>query len=199
MTIACEAVVVTYTYLMASPPKLRLIQGGPRPQAIIGSIRLYLGGQQEKPPFDPEIQVVEEDTWQVLSADNVAHEVDEHPIRLMTALIDQQPLAIGQVLKGRKCWRLVTTDFDQQISCRTEWIQLALNNLFSELQLQSISSLAMALPGVEHGYVQTADSVALLLDAIVQHQDKLECQMWLSVEPDNLPLINRQMASYLHE
>lgn len=184
---------------MASPPKLRLIQGGPRPLATLGSVRLYLGGQLEKPPFDPKIQAVEEDTWQVLSADNVAHEIDEHPIRLMTALIDQQPLTIGQVLIGRNCWRMVTTDFDQQTSCRTEWIQLALKNLFDELQARSVPSLAMVLPGVEHGYIKTADSMDLLLDAIVEYQDTLACQLWVSVDDDSLPALKRQVALLARE
>lgn len=47
---------------------------------------------------------------QVLSADPAIRETDEHPIRLVTSLIDQQPLSVGEVFTSGHSWKAVIAE-----------------------------------------------------------------------------------------
>jgi hypothetical protein len=182
---------------MSNPPKLRLIHGGQRPTITLGSFQIYLVSESIDPSFDIDVQVVEEDTWQVLSADTTAREIDEHPIRLMTELIEQKPLAVGDVHISGPRWRVVIVDFDQEPVCQPAWLRLSLKHLFERVEEQDIRSLSMPLLGIQHGHIPVNDSLALLLDTISPLQLEVDCRIWLTVPQDSLAVARKKLLSVI--
>ena len=74
-------------------PVLRVLQGGRSP--VRGEIVAAL---EQHPPFLVEARVYEEDRWLVLSSPLEPQAVEEHPIRLMTALWVAEPQSPGSVV-----------------------------------------------------------------------------------------------------
>ena len=76
---------------------LRLIDGGLHRETSFGHLRI-VAAPENAAPFEVEAIAFEEDTWLVMSADPKICEPQEHPIRLMTDLIETQPEPVGSVL-----------------------------------------------------------------------------------------------------
>jgi hypothetical protein len=166
---------------MTEPPNLQLIHSQQNRPIKLGNIEIICGAEISKVPFPVGVQVIEEDTWQILSADNQASVSDEHPIRLMTGLIDQQPLPAGNlVIKGNH-WQAVIMDVDQSPACRRDWIVAIYRQIFEQVLNDNISEISLPLLGVRHECVEMSDSLAMLVDSIKLLQGGSLLRIWLKL------------------
>jgi hypothetical protein len=159
--------------------RLRVIPGGPPPGIELGPYALWLA-PPERPPFEPRVRVLEEDTWRILSAPAEASLRQEHPIRLMTAVYDDAPAAPGSVLVGRRGWQAVVYDLDAEPICREQWVADALANILEKARRLGYPSLALPLLGTTHGGLPAERVLALLIAALVSAQQPTTLRrLWL--------------------
>jgi len=166
-----------------TPSGLRLIRGGLQREISIGSLRI-VAGPEDKPPFIVDAVAAEEDTFLVLSADTRIREPDEHPVRLMTRLIETRPETPGSVLvKGGRPLRLfaIIHDFNEEPSWREEWIGSALEGIFREMESRRLGSIALPLLGTLHGSFEEKSFVMLLGYILKRISHSHLKQLWLIV------------------
>lgn len=180
---------------MSGPPILQVIKGGKSDDFRIGSVRLTCGDSETSPAFTVDVQVVEEDTWQVISADPTIREIDEHPIRLMTGLIDQKPLTIGDVVVKGKRWHVVVYDFDQEPICRREWVETALQQVLNTAENNKVSAIAIPLLGCAHDCLTWDQSLGLLIDLLQKTSTASLQRVWLTVDASHLDAVRGQFQA----
>lgn len=178
---------------MGIPPNLRVINGGKSDGIQIGTVVVTIGDSETGPVFTADAQVIEEDTWQVLSADADLREVDEHPIRLMTALIDQEALSIGDLVMRGKRWYVVIYDFDQEPICRREWVETALIRLLGHACERRLSSMAMPLLGCAHDCMEWKESLELLIGLLQQTPLGSLRHIWLEIPESHLIEVQQRL------
>jgi O-acetyl-ADP-ribose deacetylase (regulator of RNase III) len=128
----------------------------------------------------------EEDTFLVLSADPVVRDPKEHPVRLMTRVIETQAEAPGSVIvKGGSPLRLlaIVHDLSQEPSWREEWIASALDAIFREAESRKLQSIALPLIGTKHGSLEKRRFVVLLRHALERTLPRYLKRLWLII-PD---------------
>lgn len=153
-------------------------------------------------PFDVDAIVFEEDTWLVLSADPKACEPEEHPIRLMTELIEAQPEPVGSVLiKGRNPTRFlaIVHDVDQDPTWREEWVESALKEILRLAEHRSLRSVKLPLLGTLHGRLEKQRFVVLLGRALAQATFNHLKSLWLVAPAEACPDIIDSLGSMMGE
>ncbi|MGD2082650.1 MAG: hypothetical protein PVF91_06775 [Chromatiales bacterium] len=160
-------------------PHLRLVPGGRHTPVQIAGIEV-VSSPAGDPPFPVDTRIVEEDTWRLLSPDPALRPTTEHPIRLMTDLVHDEPAAPGTVLVGRHRWRAVVYDLDRQPICRPEWVAAALGRLLALARERGRRSLALPLLGCRHGPLSWQESLGLLLEALAASGPPPE-RIWVQV------------------
>jgi hypothetical protein len=164
----------------------------------VGKHRLHLI-RKGTPEIPAEITVVEDDTWQLMSAENHLAAYSEHPVRLMTELIDQKPVSTGTVLRRNNHWKIIIYDLDKDPISRTEWIELAFINLLSETRKPVISSLSMPLPGCSHGPVNAQDSLEIVINSLAKWQSEQPLLTHLVCSPEQYEsLCNNLQSLFSH-
>jgi len=165
--------------------ELRLIRGGHHFEMSLGSIRI-VAAPKDSPPFQVDAVAAEEDTFIVLSADPVVREPKEHPIRLMTRVIETRPEKPGSVLvKGKRPLRLlaIVHDLNQEPSWREEWIASALDGIFREAEDRRLRSIALPLIGTLHGSLEKQRFAVLLRYALERTSPRHLKRLWLVIPP----------------
>lgn len=166
-------------------PSLRLIHGGLHRRVHIGRLRLA-AAPETAPPFEVEAVVEEEDTHLVLSAPVALPEDPEHPIRLMTALLEEHGEEPGSVIarKGRPLRLLaVVHDLSAEPTWREDWVETTLENVLCETGRRRICSLALPCLATRHGRLEPQRFVVLLRQALVRHAPDSLQRLWLIVPP----------------
>ena len=134
-------------------------------------------------PFPVQAMAVEDDTAHVLSArtDTVREPVD-HPIRIMTALHDDEPRQPGGiVVKGRQpFWMLAMVhDFDQQPSFNVSWVSSALDAVLDACEARQVRALGLECLGVRHGTLDVVRFRTLLDERLDTRQLRFLRAIWL--------------------
>lgn len=157
-----------------------MIQGGRDRTWQFGGLQVWIAVAHE-PPFFPDYELIEEDTWRVLGAGRKFHEVKEHPVRLMTGVIDQAAMETGTCFRrGRRVF-MVMHDIEQDPVCRTEWIEAALARAFRCVDRQQGVTLSMQAPGIEHGHLALANSLEVLTGALRCAECEHLGRVWLQL------------------
>jgi len=162
------------------PVVLNLIPGGRRTDFWVNKVRLA-ASPAEHPPFATEAVVLEEDTYLVLSAEAVVRQTDEHPIRLMTALFDQQPLEPGCVVVRGNRLLAVVHDLDRDPTCCEQWVSQALQACLEQADQLGVRSLALPLLGSVHGRLPYTLSLKLIIEALSAASFHALRRIWLIV------------------
>jgi hypothetical protein len=176
--------------------RLRLVRGGSPPSIALGPFALRVA-PPEQPPFEPRVRVLEEDTWRILSAPAEASPRQEHPIRLMTAVYDDEPAAPGSVLVGHRGWLAVVYDLDAEPICREQWVADALAKVLEKARRLDCTSLALPLLGTTHGGIARERGLALLVDAL-RHADGQPSalrRLWLQAPAAECPVLALALGS----
>ena len=159
-------------------------------------MQLICCSDEEKSAFIAEAEIVEEDTWQLMAADITARETDEHPIRLMTSLIDQKPLTPGEVIIRRNEWRAVIFDLDAEPPCTPEWIRKALQHISHLLVSNAISSISLSLPGIRYSCLGWQTSINLVLAELVQASNQIPLVICLYIPSNYLDSVTRELEKH---
>jgi hypothetical protein len=129
-----------------------------------------------------------------MSAEPKIGDLQEHPIRLMTDLLEAQPKSVGSVMvQGRNPIRFmaIVHDVNQDPTCREEWVQCALNEIFREAERRKLRALGLPLIGTLHGKLVTQRFAGLFSLALLQASLKHLRRVWLIAPvPTNAEIIN---------
>jgi hypothetical protein len=170
-----------------------MIPGGLQSQTVFASIRI-IAAPEESPPFEIDAIAFEEDTWLVMSADPKIVDPPEHPIRLMTDLIETKPEPVGSVVvRGRKPLRFlaIVHDVDQDPTWREEWVEAALKAIFKESEHRNLQAIGLPLLGTLHGRMEKRRFILLLSRVLKQTLLKHLKHLWLMVPtPQSADIIN---------
>jgi len=176
---------------MPSDRKLECYRGGRHRPVRLGRVDLVIA-PVEDPPFPVEVQVVEEDTWRLLSPPAVLRSSLEHPMRLMTRVIEDRPAQPGELLCRGDRWRAVVYDLEQEPVCRESWIATALSRILASAANRGRVSLALPLLGATQGGIPWTRSLALIGEALLGCPlDASLRRVWLQLEGSPLPTAGR--------
>ena len=169
----------------ATVPWLRIIDSAGRERLRCGHLEVVLA-PSDRPPFAVAGRVVEEDTWLILSAAVEVHEPPDHPLRLLTELLELRPAPPGSVVVRETSplqLLAVVHDLDRAPSCRQAWVAGALSAAIAEAVARGLTSLELPLLGHGHGVLSAAESAAVLAPALAAAPHGGLRRIWLVV-PD---------------
>ncbi|GAB4333763.1 MAG: hypothetical protein Kow0089_02600 [Desulfobulbaceae bacterium] len=119
----------------------------------------------DRVPLPADVRVFEEDTWLVLTASPVTRCREEHPVRVMTELLEARPQRPGSVVTQGNSWYAVVHDLDRDPVTRPEWVLEAYRTALTLAEKKKVRRLALDLLGSVHGTLGAATSLSLLLEA----------------------------------
>lgn len=166
---------------------MRLILGGLQCEMTFAPVRI-VAAPENNPPFGIDAKVYEEDTWLIMSADPKVCEPQEHPIRLMTDLMNARPEPVGSVLvEGKNPLRFlaVVHDVDQDPTWKEEWVEKALVNIFQEAEQRRLRAIGLPMLGTLHGRLEYRRFTELLGQALMQTTLKHLRRLWLLSPVEN--------------
>ncbi|UCD77226.1 MAG: aminotransferase class V-fold PLP-dependent enzyme [Desulfobacterales bacterium] len=172
--------------------RFHLIQGGLQCRTAFASLNVT-AAPEESPPFRVDAVAFEEDTWLMMSAEPEIAEPLEHPIRLMTELIEAQPKPVGSVVvrgKNPLQFLAIVHDVNQDPTWREEWVEGALKNIFKESERRMLQAIGLPLLGTKHGRLEKKRFVSLLSRVLKQIPFKHLKDLWLMAPtPQNADII----------
>jgi hypothetical protein len=147
----------------------------------VGRVRVVIAPPDE-PPFRIDAEVVEEDTFLVLSAEPGVIERDVHPLRVLQAAHEAKPVPPGSVVvQAGPPLRLlaVVHDLAQEPSWREEWIDAALGGVVREVRKRQVRALALPVLGARHGRMPAPAFAGLLRRALEAETPPSLARLWL--------------------
>ncbi len=169
---------------------LKLFRGGREPRRIsLGALQIVATTEANK-PFDLDAVAFEEDTFRVLSADPIVREPREHPVRIMTQLIETQPEMPGTVLiKGKHPYRFlaIVHDLNQDPTWKEEWIEKCLEGILFEAERRKLRSLAIPFLGTKHGKLKKEHFLELFWEILKGMSFKHLKRIWLIIPEGTNP------------
>jgi len=173
--------------------KFRLIQGGLQCQTVFASLNV-IAAPETSPPFKVDAIAYEEDTWLMMSAEPEIADPPEHPIRLMTDLIEAQPRAAGNVVvrgKNPLQFLAIVHDVNQDPTWREQWVEACLEKIFNESEQRMLQAIGLPLLGTKHGRLEMKRFIFLLRHVLKRIAFKHLKHLWLvSPTPENTYIIN---------
>jgi len=142
-----------------------LLDGGRDAKTVVNGLPVHIVADTTK-PLPVDVRVFEEDTFLVLTVDPVMRFSDEHPIRLMTGVVEARPRTPGTVVMNKASWYAVVHDLDAEPSCRSEWIAEAYAAVLQQAGRKKVRKLGIPLLGSVHGRFTQRESMSSLLDQI---------------------------------
>jgi hypothetical protein len=145
--------------------KFKLIIGGAANKIEVNKVAVeVISDSATTLPVDA--RVFEEDTYLVLTVDPVMRYTDEHPIKLMTHIMDAKPRQPGSVVTKDSSWYAVVHDLDADPICRKEWIAGAYTESLKRAEEKGITRLGLPVLGTVHGRFPSRESMDLLLQEV---------------------------------
>lgn len=172
---------------------MKLLHGGLPKYSIINGIKIVAAPRQQ-PPFVVEVMVFEEDTNLILTVDKEIYYQEEHPIRLMTSLINAKNHQVGSLVKNQNSWYAVVVDINADTICTSSWVLKAYKNLFSDLVARKIPAAGIHLLG-QHGKLPLQLAVQLLLDTIRAVPQCYLRRIWLIVPEQDIKTVRGYLSS----
>lgn len=155
---------------------------------------------QSSPPFAVQAVAVEEDTWLIISADPQITYPEEHPVRLMTDLMNTEKEKVGSVrVKDGDPLRFlaIVHDVDSEPTWREEWVQSALVEVLREAEKCKLAAVALPLVGTRHGRLQPGRFAELLAAALMGTELLHLKRLWLVVPADQVLDVSKRLESLL--
>ncbi len=165
--------------------KLKIIPGGLHRKLSYQSVHI-VAAPENSVPFRVDALVFEEDTWLVLSANPTRCDPLEHPIRLMTDMIEAQPEPVGSVLvKDGQPLRFlaIVHDVNQEPTWKEAWIESALKSVFQLAEERKISAIGLPLLGTLHGRLKKSRFAVMLARVLKLTTFTYLNKIWLIVPP----------------
>lgn len=150
---------------MTNKFRFTILEGGKDKQLTVNTVKLAVIPVSTS-PLPVEVRVFEEDTHLVLTVDPVMRYTEEHPVRLMTRVMEAKPKKPGSIVTNNASWYAVVHDLDADPTWRREWISQAYQTTLTLAEKKMIRQLGLPLLGSVHGKLPPADSLNLLIDAV---------------------------------
>ncbi len=164
----------------------QLIRGGRAGSEDQGAIQVVMASPEQQ-PFSVEAVIHEEDTYLVLSSEPRPEQTrPEHPIRMMTALLEVEPKPLGSIVvrPGLPLKILaVVHDLQREPSWKEEWVIAALAGALEEVERRELRSVALEMLGAVHGKLERPRFLQLLRRSLQQADAKSLERVWL-IPPD---------------
>lgn len=168
-------------------PWLRVIDESGVERLRCGHLEVVLAPENQ-PPFPVAARIVEEDTWLILSASVTIRDSPDHPLRLLTNLLDVRPVSLGSVVVREDDplqLLAVIHDFDRHPFCHPESIIQALSEACREAADRGLASIALPLLGNGHGGFSAVQSASVLARALAAAPHGGLRRVWMVV-PDGV-------------
>lgn len=150
---------------MAKKVRLRVLEGGRDKQASVNNLLLKIVADTLS-PLPVDVRVFEEDTFLVLTVDPIVRYTEEHPIRLMTKVMESKPNKPGSIVTNNGSWYAIVHDLDAEPTWRREWVEKAYKQTLMLGELKQIKSMGIPLLGTVYGNFTPEKSLAMLVEAI---------------------------------
>jgi len=118
------------------------------------------------PSLPVDVRVFEEDTFLVLTVDPVMRYKEEHPIRLMTRVIEAKPNKPGSVVINNHSWYAVVHDVNRDPTWNEKWIKKAYREILILAEIKRVQHIGLPLLGSVHGKFPAEQSLAMLIKLI---------------------------------
>ncbi|MCL7486904.1 MAG: hypothetical protein M8357_01855 [Desulfobulbaceae bacterium] len=150
---------------MTDTTRFTVLEGGRGKQPTVNTVSLAVVPDSLS-PLPAEVRVFEEDTHLVLTVDPVIRYTEEHPIRLMTSVMEAKPRKPGSVVTNSGSWYAVVHDLDREPTWRQAWIEKAYREILLLGEKKRIRKIGVPLLGSVHGNFSPDASMKMLLQAI---------------------------------
>lgn len=180
-------------------PHLRVIEGGLACCIRFGSLQI-VSTPESAPPFEVDAVAFEEDTFLIMSAARQVIEPREHPIRIMTEVINFKPAPVGRVLiRGQKPLRFlaIVHDLNHRPSWKEEWISGALREIFRLVEQRQLHRIALQPLGTIYGQLTIERFGALLSTVLKSTAFDFLRHIWLQVPIGVNQILIRKLESLL--
>lgn len=178
--------------------KFRLITGINRAQPAEVNGVLIEVLPVDTSPLPVDVRVFEEDTCLVLTVDPVMRYVEEHPVRLMTRIMETKPHLPGSVVTKKRSWYAVVHDLDAEPVFRKEWIDKAYARTLLIAGEKEVRVLGMPLLGTVHGTFPPSESLRFLLCQLEQQQHLSLAKLVLLERPEMVEKIRKLLSLETH-
>jgi hypothetical protein len=147
---------------MTRDRKFKLIIGGAANRLEVNKVAIEVVSDSAA-PLPVDVRVFEEDTYLVLTVDPVMRYTDDHPIKLMTHIMDAKPQQPGSVITKDSSWYAVVHDLDADPICMKEWVISAYVTSLKLAEKKGVARLGLPLLGTVHGQFPARESMDFLL------------------------------------
>lgn len=165
---------------------VRFSQGADPRTVRVGRVRVVVAPADQQ-PFRVDAEAVEEDTFLVLSADAETEDQGVHPLRVLQAAHEAEPVAPGTVIaRPGPPLRLlaVVHDLGRDPTWREDWVAAALAGLLREIRVRRVRALALPVLGARHGRMPATAFAALLRAALEAGSPPSLARVWLQASND---------------
>lgn len=183
----------------ANRTRLRLVHGGLQNQWWFHNIHIVAASEMN-PPFEVKARAFEEDTFLIMSAKPTVCAPPEHPIRLMTDLINTKPQRVGSVrVQGTRSLRFlaIVHDVNQDPTWKIEWIKSALEEIWREVEQRQLTSIGIPLLGTLHGKLEVPDFVDLFADTLLRARFTSLKRIWLITAAETISVLMKMFEARL--
>ena len=164
-------------------PELRVISGGRDCKCEFRGVRIWL---DDRPPpgFHADVEVLEEDTFRVLSAPaELRHEVIEEPFEtLVERMTEIRTTPVGSVIERQAVpleFLAVVYDFDADPVIDAQTVRAALSGIMALATRRRARQLAIPLLGLAHGRFEPTECVRILRDLLEEGRAGEIRAIWL--------------------
>lgn len=174
---------------------MKLIRGGRSKNISCNGVQMTVI-DNESLPYSAEVMVFEEDTHLILTADREIHYQEEHPIRLMTDIMNAGKNSLGSLVVNDRSWYAVVIDVNAETMCHPQSVSQAYKNVFAHLKSKKIVCAGMHLLGLIHGKMVINQAVNLFLGGL--HTQNINClrHVWVVVPTADIKATRSAMARH---
>ncbi len=175
---------------------MKLIQGGRLEPLSINNVEIAVS-TIDSAPFPVEVMVFEEDTHLILTVDQVDEYKEEHPIRIMTDIMDAKKYRPGSIVRNGNSWYAVVVDLDREPICDNRWVEEAIKEILNLAEKNKIFSLALPILGSVHGGRGLELQLNNLLEIISEMSPTIIKRILIITRHDRQKRIHEIVRSYV--
>ena len=150
---------------MTDKLQFAVLEGGKNKQVTVNTVNLAVVPNSLSPLL-VNVRVFEEDTHLVLTVDPDMRHTEEHPIRLMTRIMETKPKKPGSIITRNASWYAIVHDLDVEPSWRQKWIEDAYLAILKLAETKRVQKLGLPLLGSVHGNFSPEQSLKILIQNI---------------------------------
>lgn len=153
----------------------QVIKGGKRPRVNwFGTVI-----RCDSPALGVQVTLYEEDGFLVLSAPPEVNQPADHPVRLWTSLMEEEPRPCGSVLWRQHDLLAVVHQLDRDPSLDAHAIETCWRDAFAMAYQRGYEKLRAQLLGTIHAAMEVEEALAYLYQALERSEQRPK-GLWLS-------------------